>query len=240
MNCKKTKAFTLAEVLITLTIIGVIAALTIPNLMQSYKKHQVEVGVKEAYSILSNAIKMSEIENGSMQDWLKQQTNETANEWAGKWIVPYLKIANDHNKTSKQVMVYHSSHDGFIENIKGEWQNNAYGALGNPNNRPLTLKNGMTITISKPVYYTLIFHADINGEKNGPNRWGVDIFPFAIYYGGRSQLVAGLAGSTSSETILSKRYNSTLNDCTNNGMICARILQMNGWKIPDDYPVKKW
>ena len=51
-NHKKTKAFTLAEVLITLTIIGVIAALTISNLMQSYRKHQIETGLKSAYSVL--------------------------------------------------------------------------------------------------------------------------------------------------------------------------------------------
>ena len=67
------KAFTLAEVLITLTIIGIIAAITIPNLMQSWKKHQVEVGVKEAYALLSNAIKMSETENGLATEWKKMQ-----------------------------------------------------------------------------------------------------------------------------------------------------------------------
>ena len=69
-------AFTLAEVLITLTIIGVIAALTIPNMMQSYKKHQVEVGIKEAYSILSNAIKMSEAEK-ALFDRMDASDNET-------------------------------------------------------------------------------------------------------------------------------------------------------------------
>ena len=35
----KKSAFTLAETLITLTIIGVVAALTIPNLISSYQKH---------------------------------------------------------------------------------------------------------------------------------------------------------------------------------------------------------
>ena len=62
------KAFTLAEVLITITIIGVIAALTIPNLIQSYKRHQVEVSVKEMYSILANAIKMAEAQYGEIND----------------------------------------------------------------------------------------------------------------------------------------------------------------------------
>ena len=47
------KAFTLAEVLITLTIIGVIAALTIPNLVQSWRKHERISEIKTAYSIIS-------------------------------------------------------------------------------------------------------------------------------------------------------------------------------------------
>ncbi len=38
MNCKKSRAFTLAEVLITLVIIGVVASITIPTLIQTYKK----------------------------------------------------------------------------------------------------------------------------------------------------------------------------------------------------------
>ena len=58
----KKHAFTLAEVLITLTIIGVIAALTIPNLMKKYDKHVHEVRFKNAYSYFFNTIrtKMSE------------------------------------------------------------------------------------------------------------------------------------------------------------------------------------
>ena len=64
----RVKAFTLAEVLITLTIIGVIAALTIPNLMQSYKKHQIETNLKASYTILQNAITMAQSEHGSLQE----------------------------------------------------------------------------------------------------------------------------------------------------------------------------
>ena len=84
---KNKKGFTLAEVLITLTIIGVIAAITIPNLMQSYKKHQVEVGIKEAYSILSNAIKLSESENGSMNTW--DYSCNHCNRFYNQYIFPF-------------------------------------------------------------------------------------------------------------------------------------------------------
>ena len=47
-------AFTLAEVLITLGIIGVVAALTLPSLVQSYKKSMYVNSLKKAYSVLNN------------------------------------------------------------------------------------------------------------------------------------------------------------------------------------------
>ena len=49
------EGFTLAEVLITLGIIGIVAALTIPNLTKHYRDKAIISGVKQAYSILGNA-----------------------------------------------------------------------------------------------------------------------------------------------------------------------------------------
>lgn len=48
------RAFTLAEVLITLGIIGVVAALTIPSLINSYKDKQFKTAYKKAYSDMQN------------------------------------------------------------------------------------------------------------------------------------------------------------------------------------------
>ena len=45
--------FTLAEVLITLGIIGVVAALTIPSLMTAYNKHITETRLKKFYSLFT-------------------------------------------------------------------------------------------------------------------------------------------------------------------------------------------
>jgi len=47
------KAFTLAEVLITLGIIGVVAAITIPSLIANYQKRVIETTLKEDYSIMA-------------------------------------------------------------------------------------------------------------------------------------------------------------------------------------------
>ena len=52
----KFKGFTLAEVLITLMIIGVVAALTIPSVISNYQQQEFKTGLKKAVSVLNEAI----------------------------------------------------------------------------------------------------------------------------------------------------------------------------------------
>lgn len=62
-------AFTLAEILITLGIIGVVSALAMPSLIAKYQKHQTVVQLKRVYSQLSNAVIASENVNGEYSSW---------------------------------------------------------------------------------------------------------------------------------------------------------------------------
>ena len=64
--------FTLAEVLITLGIIGVVASLTMPALLANYKKQETVTRLKKAYSIVEQAIKLSEVYNESSEFWSTQ------------------------------------------------------------------------------------------------------------------------------------------------------------------------
>ena len=61
---KTKKGFTLAEVLVTLAVIGVVAALTIPTLIQSSSEKQAKVSIKKAVSVLNQALTMSIAEDG--------------------------------------------------------------------------------------------------------------------------------------------------------------------------------
>ncbi len=54
---KKPKGFTLAEVLITLGIIGVVAALTIPNMIKNSQKIEYVVAMKKSYTTFQNGMK---------------------------------------------------------------------------------------------------------------------------------------------------------------------------------------
>ena len=68
----KCTAFTLAEVLITLGIIGIVAALTIPVLYSKYQQKVTETRFERVYSDLTKAFNAGAIENGEeyfMQSW---------------------------------------------------------------------------------------------------------------------------------------------------------------------------
>ena len=60
----KLKAFTLAEVLITLMIIGIVAALTIPSVISNYQQQEFKTGLKKAVSVLNSAIQTNMQEDG--------------------------------------------------------------------------------------------------------------------------------------------------------------------------------
>ncbi len=62
-------SFTLAEVLITLGIIGVVAAMTLPALIQKQNEKATVVQLKKAYSMLSQAVLAEIAENGTVDNW---------------------------------------------------------------------------------------------------------------------------------------------------------------------------
>lgn len=66
---KMNKGFTMAEVLITLGIIGIVAAMTLPSLVGKYQKVQTVNQLKKAYSVLAQAIELSEVQNEHVKYW---------------------------------------------------------------------------------------------------------------------------------------------------------------------------
>lgn len=56
--------FTLAEVLITMSIIGVVAALTVPNMVNNYQKEAQTVQIRKAINDMTNAVDLLITEEG--------------------------------------------------------------------------------------------------------------------------------------------------------------------------------
>lgn len=90
------KGFTLAEVLITLGVIGVVAAMTMPALVQKSKEKETVTKLKKAYSVLSNAYMLAKAENGSGIDtWVEGKTGNEATQTLFENMKPYLNISKD-------------------------------------------------------------------------------------------------------------------------------------------------
>ena len=162
-------AFTLAEVLITLTIIGIIAALTIPNLSRKWRDHADVQRFKEGYSILNNAYQLAIREYGLINEWQwpsGTKFNPTAAVTKQNDMIFFLEQISPYLKTQKGCNLR-------TQNCRYWWS----GYTGLP------LANGMTILtggfyIRNDGIMTDGFLAiDINGKKT-PNRIGLDQFLF--------------------------------------------------------------
>lgn len=189
----KNKAFTLAEILITLGIIGVIAALTIPSLIQNITNSGLISLYKENYSLLKAAYG-SLVTDGAGEistDLYGGSKNATASAQAIRDAlcekISCVKICNIGEDC------YHKTTNDY-KNYNGTSQ--GWGALLGSKNA--TLKNGAMISVfvantnfpgSAPVPPNPLYgsggwiNIDTNGFK-GPNRMGKDIFRLIIYKNG--------------------------------------------------------
>lgn len=183
-------AFTLAEVLITLGIIGIVAAMTIPTLMNSNNEAQTRTGVKEAYAILSQAMTMAASDNGGTIKGL-------CADWNNICFKNLIKPALNYTKECDNTPVT----DGCWATVKN-YDNSAYNTNGYP---AIMLKNGMLVLFRFHTQNCTFVDAtstnykcgwvmvDINGLKN-PNVIGKDTFYFHAQDG--KFLPAGIDGDT--------------------------------------------
>lgn len=162
------KAFTLAETLITLAIIGVVAALTIPGIVQKYEEKVTVVKVKKVYSLLSNALQLAEFEQGTF--------NNTGSGYSVMknyydYISPYLKIEK-YCGTGEGCWP-----DTMIKFLHGaDWVNiNTYSPY-----EKAVMNDGMLLqlyAVNIDNEFVGEIRVDINGYKR-PNTLGKDIFYF--------------------------------------------------------------
>ena len=175
----KKQAFTLAEVLITLTIVGVIAALTIPNLMQKYTEQATVKKVQKFYSTLSNAYNLASKENGSAYEWgLTGENTESSIIVYERLFKPYFKIVKDCGIKNTGNCITNDRYKYYNDTLASSYAGGAYYKV--------TLADGASVFfaphITGSTLYIFIYY-DINGPK-APNQFGKDLFEFDFVNGG--------------------------------------------------------
>ncbi len=216
-SCKK--AFTLAEVLITLAIIGVVAALTIPTVVKNYQKTQVVVQLKKTLNTLSQAYNQSQAENGFYDTW-GSATEMGSESYFNTYWKPYLKTLK--LCTSYQDCGYEKGEPW--KDFDGDYMGYA---ISKDVDGSFIGADGMFIGIkttngtSELNYITV----DLNGPK-GPNLAGRDFFLF----------------ERTNKGIFPRGYTGSANAINSNcskaksGITCAAKIARDGWEIRDDYP----
>lgn len=231
-NLKDTKfAFTLAEVLITLGIIGVVAAMTLPTLIGNYQKNQVISQLKKTYSTLSQAFAMATAEYESPEGWDISGLDSYG--FAQKYLYPYLNIAKDCGTETTGDCVFRVS----------KLNSDTYGDFGTTHPR-FYLNDGTEIALRmfnlNGEVWTNIY-IDVNGNKN-PNKYGKDIFMYTIMFVSTDSNVIGKllptgGGLTRAEILTNNEYGCSKNvSGSNTGAYCSALIMVDGWHMAKDYP----
>lgn len=227
---EKKKAFTLAEVLVTLSIIGIIAAITLPTVINNYKKNETVVELKSAYTLISQAIVAAEEKNGDITYWDFSNMDKILYEY----IAPYLKLKNF--KAVGEYNYVHIMCDPGSNFPSYKFLNGVgMGSPFKPESPSVQLPTGACIAINRldtDSTSTLLF-IDINGPQRRPNIVGKDLFMF--YLVKNSKRIVPIGGS-----ILAATSASSSGGCNKlsqyPGRYCAFVIMYEGWKIPDYYP----
>lgn len=229
MGIMKKNAFTLAETLVTLAIIGMVAAMTIPPLVNSYNKTVNQVKLRKVYAILAQIAQRAVAEYGDMTylDFY-DGSSDKVQEWYLTYFKPNLKVAKEcfdesgcwpesvthlngdsvSNSSARGIggnIVTFQTIDGILYNIDGNIPSD------------LDAQFGIDSDIDG-----LVVYVDLNGNKK-PNVIGKDIFVFVYTYKGFVP-----AGNDRTKEFVAQ-------DCSKDGsgMMCASNIARNNWKFDD-------
>ena len=171
------KAFTLAEVLITLVIIGIIAALTIPTLVNNYQKTQYVTQLKKAYSEVTQALKLMANDYGCPGD-LKCTglfAPGTSSQSFGDAFVKYFKVVKNCKEDTTQVC--------FSQDVNDYYDGSGLYVNDQNTNYRFITEDGTAFSIynysDNCDSHCGFMNIDVNGLKK-PNYRGRDIFFFYI------------------------------------------------------------
>lgn len=197
---KKKNAFTLAEVLITLGVIGIVAAMTLPTVINKYRIKQLKTAFLRSSSQIQNALNETAYEYGlnNFSDFnsicgnVSKEENgacRSANQNMFEDISSYFI------SRFKNIKIYKSSQLGKLKigaiDYSGNYNFNysslyGIGTYATPHASAYVLVDGTMISAIAFFYHepsdgiSLTF--DTNGPHKGPNRYGYDIF---LYNTGR-------------------------------------------------------
>ena len=248
-NGKREIAFTLSEVLITLGIIGVVAALTLPSVITKYRKYVLLNKIKHTYTLLNNTLERAKADYGTdINQWeLSGNTQlDRSTFFAEKYMLPYLNILQYCGRSY--------TNQGCFEKVKRLKEGFAYlSPMSSNHGTSFILNNGTYVYLEvgrghgyEPENTNRIeILFDVDGPDKGKNTYGYDVFDVEL--GGDEGRT--LRNSANKNKFLPYSYDpkkscdyyvSTVNhgcnkDSVYGGSMCLAYIFCNGWDFGDKY-----
>lgn len=184
------KAFTLSEVMLVLSVIGVISALTIPGIVQNTQDNIAKIRWKKQFSVMSQATSLvSQDNDNSLNQYLAAY---------GTNICP--EIVKKLNATKASCMGggangCYSPSDPSVNKFSVKWLNGSTASYGLFDDYQFNTPDGAGVACNCNQCNAVNGHIiwiDVNGFNNPPNTVGKDFFGFKVYPEGIKPL--GAAG----------------------------------------------
>ena len=212
------KAFTMAEVLITLAIIGIVAALTIPALVSKYKRKVVAVRLQHFAATYRQAKRLVDVNAGGRENLTLEATESVQRgmEFYEKYLQPVLKTESlEQGECGAMASLADGS--GFY----------IYGRA------PYGESNGDNGRIPPYIVFCPYFK-DCKAISNAGCRQGCEV----LTDGRRSFCFYSGAGTTPDNLIENASREVILDRCVRMPGFCSHLIEFDGWEIKDDYPYK--
>ena len=165
----KAIAFTLAETLIVMGIIGVVAALTLPNLNSSTGDKEKVAKVKKIYQNLNDAFARAQVVYGPYSEWFRNDNANTIR--CAQRITEFMKISKNCEMSTNKGC--------FKNNIIDDASTLPQQCIDSDSSiYKLILADGSSIAFDNIDSSNLQIYVDIDGPNTGSNSTGKDIFAF--------------------------------------------------------------
>ena len=202
------KGFTLAEVLITLGIIGVVAALTIPTLLAKYQQKILNTQFKKSYALINQALRNVQAQYDYIPrcyyDSSNVFNNNECQDFSDKFFASLKILRTCEGKAYENGCIPEYEGMDTVANAnypdaevpEGYEDYGEYASSGCTYFRKNAILNDRTVyllsdgTIIFPYRNAMLIAVDINGLK-GPNKWGYDLFSFVLRFDGSKLYYSG-------------------------------------------------
>ena len=212
--------------------------MTLPTLIAKHEKQEVVTKLKKVYSVMNQAIQMSETVNGEAKYWeglsttnpfeSDKTTYSELKAWYDKYLGPYLKTT--------KIIQAKLTDDDTPDPTTGALKNQGmlvYFADGTILRICNYIRDMSVYTnekaIKSPIYGRNMFYFRFSPTESVSGTGAQDKFQ----HGKKFEPYAWNWNGNREDLIRNNTYS-----CANGGHYCSKLIQLDGWQIKDDYPVK--